>query len=103
AVTPRTRSLPVQPTQIYSTIDGLLLCLLLVCYAPFRRRDGEVFALLMSIYPVTRFLVESLRSDEAPALGTGLTISQNVSLMLLICAAALWLYVLRQPQGTAFG
>jgi phosphatidylglycerol:prolipoprotein diacylglycerol transferase len=102
AVKPRARSLPVQPTQIYSTIDGLLLCLLLVCYAPFRRRDGEVFALLMSIYPVTRFLVESLRSDEAAVFGTGLTISQNVSLMLLICAAALWFYVLRQPKGTAF-
>jgi phosphatidylglycerol---prolipoprotein diacylglyceryl transferase len=94
------RSLAVQPTQLYSTIDGLLLCLLLLCYAPFRRRDGELFALMMSIYPVTRFLVESLRSDEAAVLGTGMTISQIVSLLLLISAAALWFYVLRQPRGT---
>ncbi len=34
--------------------------------------------------------------------GTGLSISQNVSLLLLICAAALWFYILRQPRGTAF-
>ena len=33
-------------------------------------------------------------------LGTGLTISQNVSLLLLLCAAAVWFYVLRQPRGT---
>ncbi len=96
------RSLPVHPTQVYSVIDGLALCLLLLVYDRFRRRDGELFALLMSIYPVTRFLIEGLRTDEAAVFGTGLSISQNVSLLLLICAAALWFYVLRQPKGTAF-
>ncbi len=102
AVAPPPRSLPVQPTQIYSTIDALLLCLLLLAYAPFRRRDGELFALMMSIYPVTRFLIESLRSDEAAVFGTGMSISQNVSLLLLVCAAAL--VVLHSPPaaGTAF-
>jgi phosphatidylglycerol:prolipoprotein diacylglycerol transferase len=96
------RSLPVHPTQIYSTIDALLLCLLLLAYDPFRRRDGEMFALMMSIYPVTRFLIESLRSDEAAVAGTGMSISQNVSLLLLVCAAALWFYLRRQPRGLAF-
>ena len=93
---------PVQPTQIYSMIDALLLCLLLLAYDPFRRRDGELLALMMSIYPITRFCIESLRSDEAAVFGTGMSISQNVSLLLLICAAALWFYILRQPRGTAF-
>ncbi|MEN6451218.1 MAG: prolipoprotein diacylglyceryl transferase family protein [Thermoguttaceae bacterium] len=96
------RSLPVQPTQIYSTMDGLLECLILLVFARFRRRDGEVFALMMSIYPITRFIIEGLRSDEATVFGTGLTISQNVSLLLLVCAAGLWFYILRQPRGLAF-
>jgi phosphatidylglycerol---prolipoprotein diacylglyceryl transferase len=94
------RSLPVHPTQLYSTIDALVLCLLLLAYSPFRRRDGELFALMVSIYPVTRFLIESLRSDEAPVFGTGLSISQNVSLLMLVFAAALWCYLLRQPKRT---
>jgi len=102
AVTPPRRSLRVQPAQIYSSVDALLLCLLLLAYAPLRRRDGELFALMMSIQPVTRFLIESLRSDEAAVLGTGMTISQNISLLFLICAAALWFYILRQARGTAF-
>jgi phosphatidylglycerol:prolipoprotein diacylglycerol transferase len=93
-------SLPVQPAQIFSTIDGLLLCLLLLAFSHFRRRDGEVFALLMSIYPITRFLIEGLRSDEASVFGTGMSISQNVSLILLTCAVALWCYILYQPLGT---
>lgn len=101
AIAPPERSLPVHPTQIYSVIDGLVLCLLLLIYAPFHRRDGEVFALLMSVYPVTRFCIESLRTDEAAVFGTGMSISQNVSVLLLVCAAALWFYILRQPRGTA--
>jgi phosphatidylglycerol:prolipoprotein diacylglycerol transferase len=102
AISPPSRSLPVEPSQPLSTIDALLLCLLLLAYDPFRRRDGELFAIMMSIYPITRFLIESLRSDEAAVLGTGMSIAQCVCLLLLLCAAALWFYILRQPRGTAF-
>jgi len=97
------RSLPVHPTQVYSTINALLLCLLLLAYDPFRRRDGELFALMLSIYPVSRFLIEILRTDESPIFGTGLSISQNVSLVILLFAAGLWFYVLRRPRGKAWG
>lgn len=88
---------PVHPTQIYSSINALLLCLLLLACAPFCRRDGELFALLMSTYPITRFLLEMIRTDESPVFHTGLSISQNLSLGLLICAAGLWFYILRRP------
>jgi phosphatidylglycerol:prolipoprotein diacylglycerol transferase len=102
AIVPSLRSLPVHPTQIYSLIDGLALCLLLLVFDRFHRRDGELFALLISIYPITRFFIESLRTDEAAVRGTGMSISQNVSLLLFICAAALWFYVLRRPPQMAF-
>lgn len=103
AVAPPSHSLPVYPAQICSAVDAALLCVALLFYAPFRRRDGEVFALMLSIHPVIRFLIENVRSDEAPVFGTGLTISQNVSILLLLCAAALWWYILRQPRGVAWG
>jgi phosphatidylglycerol:prolipoprotein diacylglycerol transferase len=95
-------SLEVHPTQIYSTINALLLCLLLLAYDPFRRRDGELFALFLSVYPVTRYLLEEIRTDETSFMGTGLSISQNVSLGLLVAAAALWYTILRRPPGKAF-
>lgn len=92
-------SLPVHPTQVYSVIDGLILCIVLLIWARYCRRDGGVFALLMTLYPISRFYIETLRSDEAPVFGTGMSISQNVSLLLLACAAGLWIYVLRrQPR-----
>ncbi len=95
------RSLPVHPTQIYSSIEGFLLCLVLLVFARYHRRDGTVFALMISIYPVTRFMIETLRTDEAAIAGTGMSISQNVSLLILACAAGLWFYILRQPKRLA--
>ena len=96
------RSEAVHPTQIYSTIDALILCALLLVYDRFRRRDGVLTALMLTIYPLTRFLVERIRTDEADIWGTGLHISQNISLGLLVVAICLWVYVLRRPARLAF-
>lgn len=93
-------SLPTHPTQLYSAINAGCLCLLMLAYYPFRRRDGEVIALLLSIYPITRFLLEDIRNDEGNFLG-GLTISQNISLLLLVAAIGLWVYVFTRSRGLA--
>jgi hypothetical protein len=95
-----TRSAPVHPTQLYSAINAALLCLLLLAYEPFRRRDGELIALELTIYPVTRYLLEAIRTDESAVFGTGLSISQNVSIGILAAAGLLWWYVLTRPPGT---
>jgi phosphatidylglycerol:prolipoprotein diacylglycerol transferase len=96
------RSRPVHPTQLYSAADAALLCLILLLRWPYRRRDGEIFALMMTIHPIIRFGMEIIRTDEAAVFGTGMSISQNVSLLLLLCAAALWIYILRRPPGLAW-
>ncbi len=95
---PLPRSRRVHPTQIYSSVNALLMCLLLLAYDPLRRRDGELFALMILLYPITRFLLEIIRTDESAVFGTGLSISQNVSLGLLAFAVGLWYYILRQPR-----
>lgn len=94
------KSLPVHPTQIYSSINALLLCCLVLAYFPFRRRDGETFAILMGLYAITRFLLEVIRTDEQGIWNTGMTISQNVSVLILVGVACLTVYLLRQPVGS---
>jgi phosphatidylglycerol:prolipoprotein diacylglycerol transferase len=89
-------SLPVHPTQLYSAIDGLVLLLLLSAYYPLRRRDGEVMALLMVTYPITRFMVEYLRNDEG-VFFLGLTISQTISVGLLLAGLLYWYVLSRSP------
>lgn len=95
------RSRPVHPTQIYSAINAALLAWLLWSFYPFRRRDGEVIALMVTLYPIARFLLEAIRIDESAVFGTGLSISQNISLAVFVGALALWFYLRRQPPGNA--
>lgn len=96
------RSRPVHPAQLYSAIDAGLLCWLLWTYFPFRRRDGEAIAILLTIHPITRFLLEIIRTDEPAVFGTGLSISQNISVGLLACGLGLWWYLSRQPYGVTW-
>ena len=91
------QSLPVHPTQIYSAINALLLCLFLLAYYPYRRRDGEVFALMLTLYPISRFLLEMIRADEG-----GLTNAMAISIGFIVVVTAMWFYILRRPAGTAF-
>lgn len=83
-------SLKVHPTQIYSAINATLLAIFLWFYFPFRRFEGETFAMMIIIYPIARFLLEWIRVDEGGQLNTGLTISQLVSLGLILIGFAWW-------------
>lgn len=93
------RSRPVHPTQIYSSVNAALLAWVLWSFYPFRRHDGEVVALMLLIYPIARFLLEIIRIDESSVFGTGLSISQNISLVVLVAGIALWVYLCQQPAG----
>ncbi len=78
------RSLPVHPTQIYSTITAGLIALLLNALYWRRSRDGQVILLLLTIEPVSRYVLEILRADNpVDSLGT-FTISQALAIGMLI-------------------
>ena len=99
AVAAPPRSLPVHPAQIYSAIDAALLGWVLWSFYPFRRHDGEVLALMLMIHPISRFLLETVRVDEAPVWGTGLSISQNLSVALFLVGLILWVSVGRRHHS----
>jgi len=80
---------PVHPTQIYSAINAFILCFFLLAVTPYCR-DGQVFAWLLTLYPISRFILEMIRVDEGAFLNTGMTISQVISLGLLVLGILLW-------------
>jgi len=92
-------SLPVHPAQLYAAVDAAILAVLasVASATPLARRDGQVFALVLTLHPISRLLLEAIRIDEPPALGTPLSISQLVSLVLLSLAAVVWWWTSRQP------
>ena len=84
------RSAPVHPTQLYSSACALGLLIFLNWYFPLRKRDGDVLLLLCLIYPLYRSVIEWLRADNEPWF-TGLTTSQNISLVVFVVTLGLWL------------
>ncbi len=94
------RGEPVHPTQLYSALNALILLGVLLAFEPFQKHEGEVFALLLTLYPISRFTIEIIRDDE-PGAYCGLTISQVVSLVLLLAAVAMWCYLRWWGRPTA--
>ena len=82
----------VHPTQIYSSVNAFLMCLFLWFYFPYRRGDGEVFAVMLMVYSVARYLLETIRNDESGQFGTEYTISQWVSFAVIVAGIGLFVY-----------
>lgn len=95
-------SLPVHPSQIYSAIDALLLCILIVCLQPWVRRDGQAFLTAVALHGVARFILELIRSDEPGQFGTSLTIAQWISILGGATAAGFWIFSMRLPPKRAW-
>lgn len=85
-----TRSRGTHPTQIYSSINAGLLCLVLWFFWTVKKSDGEVFALMLILYSIGRFLMELIRQDELGQFGTDFTISQWVSVLAIVAGFSLF-------------
>jgi phosphatidylglycerol:prolipoprotein diacylglycerol transferase len=95
------RCLPVHPTQLYSSANGALLCLVLYLfwrrsqnairsgkYEKLFTKPGCTFGLMFVLYGITRFFLEFVRDDN-PLEFDGLTVSQNICIIMIIFGAAL--------------
>ena len=89
-----THSLPLHPTQLYSTIDGLVLMCVVLAFWPHRKADGHAMALYFMLYAITRFMVEQLRNDESAQI-YGMTISQIISIGVFTFGVCLWFLSLK--------
>ncbi len=93
------KSLPVHPSQIYSAIDALLLCILMWVFQPIPVRDGVAFFSGVIVHATSRFCLELIRSDESGQLGTQLTIAQLISIALATTSIIGLIYIARKPAG----
>jgi len=87
--------LPVHPTQLYSSAAGAVCCLILFLFWRRSTKTGKIlvkpgctFSLMFILYGITRFFMELLRDDN-PFEFDGLTISQNISIAMIILGAVL--------------
>lgn len=94
---------PIHPTQIYSSINALVLALIVGFSYRFRRFDGQSFVYLLVLYGVTRFVIEWIRVDEPGQFGTDLSISQWGCIGLVVCGVALAVYGFSSGKKSEMG
>jgi len=89
-------SAPVRPAQLLGLINALLLAALLTWFYCFRKREGQVFCLLIILYPITRFMLEAIRADnEHDVLRGVLTHNQYTSMALAAVGIVSWVLLRR--------
>ncbi len=81
----------VHPTFLYESLWnlGVLAVLLLLTFLVKKRFDGMVFLFYLLLYGTGRFWIEGLRTDQLLLPGSGLPVSQVLSGILVLAAAAL--------------
>lgn len=79
---------PIHPTQIYSSLYGLVIFVLLILLDRKERFDGFLFAWLCILYGIARFIVDFFRFYEDSAIVVaGLTDNQVISIVLILLGA----------------
>lgn len=93
-------AMPVRATQVMSAVGGLSLCIGLCFLSRFVRRDGLIMLVGFIGYAILRFIMEMLRNDEPGQFGTSLTISQWVSIVVLVGSSIAMVWLLTRPVQT---
>lgn len=97
-----TRGQPVHPTQIYDALLNLALYLGLAWLFRHRRKfDGQIFAIYLMCYAVTRSTVEFFRGDYSDGhLHNGFTPAHLLSVGIFVAGVVLYRVLSRLPKST---
>ena len=77
----------VHPTFLYESCWNLCLLIFMLWFRKYKKYDGQMFWIYLFGYGTGRFWIENLRTDQLILFGTGLAVSQALSLVLILAAA----------------
>lgn len=78
----------VHPTFLYESLWNLGVLAFLLWYRKKKKFDGEILWMYLLGYGLGRAWIEGLRTDQLLFFGTGIPVSQALSMILVIVAAA---------------
>lgn len=79
----------VHPTFLYESVWNLGLLIFMLWYRKRKKFDGEMLWIYLLGYGAGRFWIEGLRTDQLLFFGTGIPVSQALSVLLLMTAAVI--------------
>ena len=86
----------MHPTQIYESLNGLILLGMLFLVRKYCKFSGEMFVAFFMGYAPLRYIVETLRADEQRGMIGPLTTSQFIGVVTFFAGAALLVYLYQQ-------
>lgn len=92
---------PLHPTQIYASLSGFIIFIVLILIRKKKKFEGQVLLWFVILHSTGRLIVERFRGDDRGMIaGTALSVTQVMTLVLLI-AAVVFLVILssRQQKG----
>ena len=88
----------VHPTFLYESVWNLCSLIFMLWYGKHKQKYiGEIMALYFLLYGTGRFIIEGMRTDQLIIPGTGLAVSQCLSLVLVI-AAIIIMFLIRKGK-----
>jgi phosphatidylglycerol:prolipoprotein diacylglycerol transferase len=94
-------SLPVHPTQLYASASLFMIAMVLIVATPYKRRHGEILALVCILNALSRLGMELVRRD-AESLALGLTAGQIGAGAVLAFGLALFAWARRRGSPVAW-
>ncbi len=88
------------PSQLVMAVGDFLIGIILILISTKMKYSGFTGALYLVLYPVGRFLIEFLRSDDRGWIGPFST-SQFISIIMIAAAAVLFLIFYKQKRPAA--
>ncbi len=95
ALAEQSYSHPVKPAQVLGIINGVLLAGLLLGFYRIRRREGQVFAMFLICYPITRFVLELIRATDPHDLAKGIFTHNQYTSMAMLAMGVIMMLSLR--------
>lgn len=86
----------VHPTFLYESLWNLGLLMFMLWYRKRKKFDGEMLWIYLVGYGLGRFWIEGLRTDQLILFGTGIAVSQGLSLILVLASVGVLVYHYRR-------
>lgn len=98
----------VHPTFLYESLWNVGVLAFMLWYRKRKKFDGEMLWIYLVGYGLGRFWIEGLRTDQLILFGTGIAVSQGLSLILVLASVGVLIYhycrlFKRQKEKTSDG
>ncbi len=92
------------PTQLFESIAGFVMFLLLILLERFKKFEGFTFWLMLAFYSAWRFIIDFFRYYEESMIfarigKVQLSMNQALSLLIFIVSVSMWLYFRSRKVG----